>query len=100
MMLTQEQADKYLATDGVWCPQCGSANWYSEAIKVKQMDRCRWAFEKVTCSTCGRVWHNRYTLDAIADEYEGDFLYASDTMWGSTTLQVTRGMVHPQGDKP
>ena len=72
--LTAEQAKKYLARGGVSCPFCGSLELDAQHFETD----CQRAYQKVKCLSCGRRWHDGYTLDSVADDEAGEFIYAED----------------------
>lgn len=70
--LTMEQARKYLLVrDGGECPYCGSNSITGDR---PDMESGR-IYQRVKCGTCGRSWTDGYTLDSVADDQGGEFLY-------------------------
>lgn len=69
--LTKEEVRKYIQSDGVSCPYCGSSDIAGGSIET---DENR-AYQKITCNACGAYWSDGYTLDSILGRDDEEFEY-------------------------
>jgi len=63
MKLTRIKKKKYLAECGNKCPYCRSANIVGHRTQTDSSS----AWQKVTCSDCGKEWNDVYTLVDIEE---------------------------------
>lgn len=62
--LTQETAEKYIDSDGSYCPFCDSDN-------ITTIDRDMPTMT-VMCETCGKTWQEVYQLVGLDDFWKAD----------------------------
>ncbi len=60
--LTDQRADRYIETDGVRCPHCGT----EEITPGKMQTDAGVAWQRVSCDACGAEWRDNYVLDTVA----------------------------------
>lgn len=62
-MLTESQRNDYLTNDSGRCPFCKSDNIQGHAIDICGKE----AIQPVTCSDCGHLWNDIYSLTDVED---------------------------------
>lgn len=70
MPIKQSNIDKYIATGGNSCLNCGSEDISGGYIEIEFSH----AFQKITCSECGYSWTDEYTLTSVSniEDIEGN----------------------------
>jgi len=69
--LTTEEVRKYVQSDRVSCPYCGSYDIAGGSIET---DENR-AYQKISCNACGAYWSDGYTLDSVLGQDDEEFEY-------------------------
>lgn len=64
MILSREEVEEYLETDGTVCPFCGSDNITAGCFDGEGV------YQDVECLACGEYWKDIYQLVGI--HYEGN----------------------------
>jgi DNA-directed RNA polymerase subunit RPC12/RpoP len=80
-MFTPEQLAAY---EGPNCPFCGSRSINGKAFDCDE----RAAWQKITCSACGKSWQDIYHRDAIADLEDGR--YNEQPLIGKTNIDLSK----------
>jgi DNA-directed RNA polymerase subunit RPC12/RpoP len=66
MGLTNRQKRKYIKTDGVQCPYCGSRH-----IDTGRLEMDERVYQECRCQ-CGKSWTDLYTLAEIEEAEDGN----------------------------
>lgn len=65
LSLTDEQKSKYVASEGRYCPYCGSND--IEGTGRGDSDG-NWHSENIECNACEETWRDLYVLSEIIED--------------------------------